>query len=375
MGCGQPSWANEAGGGHPHASGVTRQEALRIFDLLYRKAWRDMGGASTLGNTAVALRSAYEGSLIGGVAPHFWLEMPLLGEAHSDLHVSYDYEEMVPGARFAPGAGFGYQALFDWFCVHGTQHTGIDLTFDLVGDAVAAVGAYVSFHRARKVDFDGFCRALGCPDDSWRCRAMADAFPPGWQVWYVSPFQGRKGNPVRAAALATDKLQQRFAADPSVVREHLAHLGIASIPDELCRRVSELARLPLTLEWRVTMDAQGTMLDRCDVSFYLSNTYMSLTDVRSCFGTGGAGTSALGLFEQWGIADERWHDVVAGAFAKGGPFRRDDGSVCTLVGVCSPSCFMMPWRQGAPLPAKVYPKMEAFFGGGDEGTTHSNRAV
>lgn len=266
MGCGQPSWANEAGGGHPHASGVTRQEALRIFDLLYRKAWRDMGGASTLGNTAVALRSAYEGSLIGGVAPHFWLEMPLLGEAHSDLHVSYDFDEMVPGARFAPGAGFGYQALFDWFCLHGTQHTGIDLTFDLVGDAVAAVGAYVSFHRARKVDFDGFCRALGCPHDSWRCRAMADAFLPGWQVWYVSPFQGRKGNPVRAAALATDKLQQRFAADPSVVHEHLAHLGIASIPDELCRRVSELARLPLTLEWRVTMDAQGTMLDRCDVS-------------------------------------------------------------------------------------------------------------
>ena len=75
MGCERPSWANGAGEGHPHASGVTRQEALRIFDLLYRKAWRDMGGAATLGNTAAALCSAYEGSLIGGNAPHFWLEM------------------------------------------------------------------------------------------------------------------------------------------------------------------------------------------------------------------------------------------------------------------------------------------------------------
>lgn len=377
MGHERPSWPNRkterGGNGHPHASGVTKQEAIRIFDLLYRKAWKDMGGAEVLGNSHTALRTAYEKSLLGSTAPHFWLEMPLSGAAHSDLHVSYDYEEIDSGAHFDTGAGFGYQPLVDWFSQNGTPHTGIDLTFDLDVEAIRDVGAYVSFHHANEIDLEGFCNALGRPEDGWRCRKMVAAFPKGWKVWYVSPFPSREGNPVRAAALATTRLQHHFAHDHSLVREHLAQLGIASIPDELCQQVTELAKLPLTLEWRLTMDAQGSMLDRCDVSFYLSKTYMSAEDVRRSFSEGGAGERALSLFEQWGIADARWRDVVAGSFARSGPFRCDDGSTRTLVGVCSPSCFMAPWRQGNPLPAKVYPKMEAFFGGHDG--AHPSRAV
>lgn len=362
----RPSHETEpTGRNHPHACCVTEHDALRIFDLLYRKAWKGMGGAQVLGNSYEAVRMAYEGSLLGGNAPHFWLEMPLCGKAHSDLHVSYDYCELKSGMRFAPSAGFGYQPLFDWFSCNGTAHTGIDLTFDLSDKTVEGVGAYVSFHHAHEVDIEGFCGALGCAEDSWRCNKLVNVFPKGWNVWYVSPFPGRKGNPVRAAALASGALQRQFARDPSLVREHLSRLGIASIPHEMCAQVTELSKLPVTLEWRVTMDAQGSMLDRCDVSFYLSKTYMSGEDVRSCFGEDGAGTRALLLFERWGIADDRWRNVVAGSFARGGPFRCEDGSLRTLVGVCSPSCFMAPWRQGSPLPAKVYPKMEAFFGGRD----------
>lgn len=351
---------------YPHANCVSERDALRIFDLLYHKAWKGMGGAQVLGNSYEAVRLAYKGSLLGGNAPHFWLEIPLCGRAHSDLHVSYDYGELKNGMRFAPGSGFGYQSLFDWFSCNGTEHTGIDLTFDLGEKTVEGVGAYVSFHNPREVDIEGFCNALGCAEDAWRCKKLVNAFPDGWNVWYVSPFPGRTGNPVRAAALASEALQHQFALNPSLVREHLTRLGIASIPPELCAQVTKLSRLPLTLEWRVTMDAQGSMMDRCDVSFYLSKTYMSNGDVRRCFGEGGAGSRALSLFEQWGIADERWRKVVAGSFAQGGPFRCEDGSPRTLIGVCSPSCFMAPWRQGSSMPAKVYPKMEAFFGGRDE---------
>ena len=344
-----------------HASDVTRHEALRIFDLLYGKAWNGMGGSRVLGGTREALRTAYEGCLIGGYAPHYWLEMPLAGEPHSDLHVSYDWAEVVPGARFAPGAGFGYQGLYDWFCKAGTRNTGIDFTFDLSDANIEAVGAYVSFRDAAKLDLVGFCSALGCPDDVARCRRLAGSFPSGWRVWYLSPFPRRDGNPLRAAALASDGLRLRFADDPSLVREHLRHMGIASIPEELCRQVSELSKLPILLEWRVTMDGDATMRDHVDVSFYLSQSYLFGEDVRRCFAADGVGTKALGLFERWGVADSRWRDVVAGSFANKGPFRLDDGTPRVLVGICSPSCFMLPWDKGRPLPAKVYPKMEAFL--------------
>lgn len=192
---------------------------------------------------------------------------------------------------------------------------------------------------------------------------MAGSFPEGWNVWYASPFLGREGVPVRAAALASKDLKSRFAQASSLVREHLARIGIATIPSELCAMVSELSRLPLTLEWRVTMDGQGQMRDRCDVSFYLSRTYMSGSDVRRSFGEGSAGARALELLQGWGVADDRWRDVIAGSYAGQWSFALDDGSLCGLVGVCSPSCFMAPWERGLPLPAKAYPKMDPYLRG------------
>lgn len=320
-----------------------------------------MGEDRVLGNSREALRTAYAGSLIGGMAPHFWLEIPLRGEPHSDLHVSYDHAELRPGARFAPGAGFGYQGLFDWFVVAGKPHTGIDLTFDLDASGVRAVGAYASFRNNCEADLTGFCAALGRPQDVPRCRLAAEAFPEGWRLWYASPFLGREGIPVRAAAFASADLKSRFASDPALMREHLLRMGIATVPDDLCVLVSGLSKLPLLLELRITVDGHGAMRDRCDVSFYLTQGMMSGADVRRSFAPDGVGARAMGLFDGLGGTDGRWRDVVDGSFARRGPFVRDDGSRQALTGVCSPCCFMLPWEKGEPLAAKAYPKLEAFL--------------
>ena len=339
---------------------VTPAEALRVFDMLYDGAWYFMGGQRVLGTTRQAMRRAYEACLIEGVAPLFWLEMPLAGAPHSDLHVSYDYRQVGADGRFALGDGFGYQGLVDWFAVEGKPGTGIDFTIDLdeteVG-AIGAVGAYVSFHDAAAVDLAGFCASIGRADDAQRCRRLASTFPAGWRVWYASPFPGRAGNPVRAAGLATEALRRAFAQDSSLVREHFSRMGLHPLPDELCRRVSRLASLPLDLELRVGMDEWGALCDRFDVSFYLSQGHLDADERARMFGKGGAGTQALSWFEEWGIADGRWHDVVAGGFGKVAPFVRDDGQRWKVALRCSPTCFMMPWREGEPLAAKSYPKL------------------
>ena len=372
---------------------VSPAEAMRVYDMLYCGAWYLMGGQQVLGGTRQAMRSAYEACLVEGTAPLFWLEMPLMGRPHSDLHVSYDFREVGTGVRFAVGDGLGYRGLFDWFAAHGRPGTGIDYTLDLCEEGMGAVGAYVSFHDASVTDLEGFCASIGRAGDAGRCRSLVEAFPPGWRVWYASPFPGREGNPVRAAGLASEQLKQAFARDHTLVREHFAQMGLAPLPGELCHRVSALAALPISLELRVGMNEDGSMCDRFDVSFYLSQGHLYPADRARLFGEGdapshapasspsagsdelqpvdgrgtgadgacGVGWRALSWFEEWGISDARWHDLATGGFSKVAPFVRDDGTSCRVALLCSPTCFMMPWQAGEPLAAKAYPKLQGYL--------------
>ena len=342
-------------------SSVMSSEALRLFDLLYEGAWHLMGGARVLGETRQSMRETYANCLVEGSLPFFWFELPLKGDPHSDLHVSYDYSQVRPPIRFLQGAGYGYEGLFDWFAEHGTPGSGIDYTVDLTNEGVGAVGAYVSFRDAARVDLEGFCASLGRAEDAPRCRRLVELFPQGWNVWYASPFPGRAGNPVRAAALVSQGLRKAFAHNSTLVREHFEGMGLSSVTDELCRRVSALASLPIDLELRVAMNEDGTLSERFDVSFYLTQGHMYAADRARAFGEGGAGHKALAWFEQWGIADERWRAVAGGGFSRAVSFARDDDSACRVALLCSPTCFMMPWQAGEPLPAKSYPKLQARF--------------
>lgn len=340
---------------------VSPSEALRVFDMLYEGAWHFMGGRLLLGDTRATVRDAYERCLITGTAPLFWLELPLLGRPHSDLHVSYDCREVSAEARYAMGDGFGYQGLLAWYAEHRKPGTGIDFTVDLTNEGIEAVGAYVSFYDARATDLEGFCASIGRASDADRCRKLATAFPQGWRVWYASPFPGRAGNPVRAAGLVSEELKHAFAGDRSLVRDHFSRMGLSHVTDELCRRVSALASLPIDLELRVGMDERGSMCERFDVSFYLSQRHFSSSERACVFGEGGAGRQALTWFEEWGIADERWHALAEGGFSLVAPFTRDDDTTAQVALFCSPTCFMMPWRNGEPLAAKAYPKLVGRF--------------
>ena len=52
-------------------------------------------------------------TLIGDGYPDAYLELPLLGEPCLDMLSVH--ERIDRRAKFAPGAGFGCQAMFDWF--------------------------------------------------------------------------------------------------------------------------------------------------------------------------------------------------------------------------------------------------------------------
>ena len=86
---------------------------MEAFDALYALAASGGRGEALFGSSIELARPVYERTLIGDGYPNAYLEFPLLGEPAFDLLSVYGY--MEPGSTFAPGAGFGYQAMFDWF--------------------------------------------------------------------------------------------------------------------------------------------------------------------------------------------------------------------------------------------------------------------
>jgi hypothetical protein len=128
-----------------------REAAFEALLTLHQKR----GGSGLTGNITELARDTFKKSLIGSCFPNFWLEAPLIGEPGFDLHVYYDRGQVRPGTRFEAGAGFGIQALFDWY--FGTELGGVGVGFahDLRGGQ-RATGEYVNFNGKPLSDVHGF---------------------------------------------------------------------------------------------------------------------------------------------------------------------------------------------------------------------------
>ena len=92
---------------------LRKPSPMMAFDALYDIVAGDGREEAIFGKSIKLARPAYEKTLIGEAYPHTYLEFPLMGEPRFDLLSAH--EKVEPGAKFAPGAGFGYQAMFDWF--------------------------------------------------------------------------------------------------------------------------------------------------------------------------------------------------------------------------------------------------------------------
>ena len=53
--------------------------------------------------------------------------------------------------------------------------------------------------------------------------------------------------------------------------------------------------------------------------------------------------------QEWGLVDERWHELANTAFAK--QARRGDASYTIY---CYPAFLKLRWREGIPVDAKAY---------------------
>jgi hypothetical protein len=126
---------------------VGRPSQMTAFDALYAIAAGDGRGEALFGDSFGIARDVYERTLIGDGYPTAYIEFPLLGSPGFDLLTVHS--AVRPGSRFAPGAGFGYQAMIDWFsgiCDKGVSAScGIELDTS-VGETERA-GVYLQYRK------------------------------------------------------------------------------------------------------------------------------------------------------------------------------------------------------------------------------------
>ena len=120
---------------------------MTVFDALYSIAAKDGRGEALFGSSFDIARDAYERSLIGDGYPAASIEFPLFGPPGFDLLSVH--KAVQPRSRFALGAGFGYQAMFDWFSgvcdANGSVSCGIELDTS-VGETERA-GVYLQYRK------------------------------------------------------------------------------------------------------------------------------------------------------------------------------------------------------------------------------------
>lgn len=345
--------------GHATRSETTSERLLRFdgglalrevaFNALVGLAAKRSSGTALLGDTAGLASIAYRKSLIGRSYPSFWMEAPLKGEPGFDLHVYYDRGQVLPGERFAPGAGFGMQDLFDWYFGTETGGVGVGFAHDL-RDGRNSVGAYVNFNRRPLANRRGFFASLGAQDACDYAESLVERLPESWNPWYLGLFPNREGAGVRVGAFVSKVRQEAYANDPRALATDLSQAGFEALDESMLARLSMMAALPFKLELQLDATSDGTG-DTLGADITLDQ--RSVASVRTAFAEGGPADVACRLLEGWGIADTRWHLIADASTSRLVPLVQENVELDYLM-TCTPAFIKAKWIATQPQSAKVY---------------------
>lgn len=190
---------------------MRKPSQMEAFDALYAIAAGGDREAALFGSSIELARPAFERMLVGDGYPDVYLEFPLLGNPCFDLLSVYGSIE--PGVRFAAGAGFGRQDLFDWFagaCAADGVSCGLEL--DISAGETERAGVYLQ-QRMHTELVKPFLASIG---EAARVQSYLDVLarmPRGWQPAYVGLFPGRHGTPLRIGGYLALPDQRRCATD------------------------------------------------------------------------------------------------------------------------------------------------------------------
>lgn len=334
---------------------VGKPSQMTVFDALYSIAAGDGRGEALFGNSFGIARGAYERTLIGEGYPGAYIEFPLLGSPGFDLLSVHD--AVRPGSRFAPGAGFGYQAMFDWFsgiCDRGVNAScGIELDTS-VGETERA-GVYLQYRKHTDL-IAPFLESIGEEARTESFLAVANRMPEGWPPAYVGLFPGRAGTPLRIGGYLGDSIQKACADDPALLAAQFDQIGFSAYDGEMLSRCSTFMSLAPSVDFQFDIMPDGTLSDVFGLSLSFNET--KPREARACMESG-YGARICRILQEWGLADERWKLIAGAAFARHVPFEREDGSQGRFALCCMLNYAKVKFAGGVAQPAKFYLCMSA----------------
>ena len=318
---------------------------MMAFDALYGIAAGDGREEALFGNSIELARLAYEKTLIGEGYPDAYLEFPLMGEPRFDLLSGY--EKVEPGAKFASGAGFGYQAMFDWFSTHERQDgnacsCGFEL--DCGSGETEKAGVYLQQREQHEL-VKPFLESVGEATRAQGYQDLLAHMPQGWPPAYVGLFPGREGAPLRIGGYLSPQVKSACADDPTALGRAFDAIGFSAYDDDMLERCAEFMALAPAVDFQFDIMADGQL----GTTFGLSLSFNE-TDCMEH----GWGARLMGRLESWGLADGRWKLIADAVLARHVGFTHEDGSegrfaLCVLLNYAK-----VKFTDGEPHPSKFY---------------------
>ncbi len=265
-----------------------------VFEILRALLAADGRQESLFGERTPAVGEAFARSLVGASFPELWFELPLAGEPWLDLHALVSHADARAAADAAgtrgPARGPAFANLSDaydhalaWFASQDARDVRqLALSFDTSAGDVESPAVQLLVSRPDPAVAAGFLEAAGQGGLAEAHRAFTGRMPAGWFACYEGCFPrgwfacyegcfprrhaAEKSAWVRVECIVGDAAQSAYAAGEVALRDDLARLGMAGLPDDAYATVSRLARSPFPLELQFDVGEGGRPLPRLSAS-------------------------------------------------------------------------------------------------------------
>lgn len=303
-----------------------RPTDAELFSAIYEIVTAQGREAALFGDARQGASEFFDRSLVLGTFPVLYFEFPLLGEPYLDMLAIYEHVPANP--RFAPGGGYGYQEVFDWYGgLDAARRAAIGIELDLSQGVTEQGGLYFQ-QRGELALLREFLATVGQGQRSDAYTRMQQRMPRGWKAAYVGLFPAREGTPMRLGGYLSEPMRRLCSEDPSFMASRFEEMGFLAYDRPMLERCASLMGLTPGIDFQFDLDPDGNLLDTFGLS--LSFGRCKLSEVDECFSRG-YGAQVMGMLQGWGLADRRWELIPKMTFARGITFERLDGSRGRLV--------------------------------------------
>ena len=322
-------------------------DRMMIYDLIYALAASNGRDKVLFGSSSPLAREAFRRSLAGDYFPELWFEIPLAGDPWFDLHALVARGDLDPNGSFEPETCGNSPESFAWFAAQKSGVRQLALSWDVSAGDVESPAVQLLTGNGDPQVVCAFLEASGRADATHAYRVFHKSIPWSWCACYAGMFPRRTVPFLRVECIPKRSLQSRYAQDASLLERHLTQVGLTELGDTLIPRCQELASMPFPIEFQFDVTPEGRAGDTFSASLRFSPP--PGTEDEQAFLPDGAGGELMRKAQEWGLVDERWHELANTAFAK--QARRGDAAHTIY---CYPAFLKLRWREGIPVDAKAY---------------------